>query len=277
MSQPADIITLFDKRRCQARFAEVGLPVPARLGPVRSFEELLARMAQTRCWRVFVKLACGSSASGVVALRTAGPRLEAITTVEAEWHAGRLYLYNSRRLRRHQSPGEIGPILDALCREGVQVEEWVPKADFDGQSFDLRIVVIGGEVAHVVPRLSRQPMTNLHLLNQRGDVARLRAEVPAERWDAGLETCRRAACLFPGCHHAGVYLLFTPSFRWHALLEVNAFGDLLPGVLWKGQDTYEAEVAALMDHSRSVGGVESRFVQSRKRERRGVRRSRFRL
>ena len=74
---------------------------------------------------------------------------------------------------------------------------------------------------------------------------RVRAAVPRESWEAALETCRRAAGLFPRCHHVGIDLLFTPSFRRHALLEANAFGDLLPGVLWDGMDAYAAEVAAL--------------------------------
>src|SRR5262249_39086622 len=131
-----------------------------------------------------------------------------------------------------------------LCREGVQVEEWIPKATFEGQAFDLRVLVIAGKVCHVVPRLSPHPMTNLHLLNQRGDQERVRAEIPSESWDSAMETCRRAAALFPGCHHVGVDLLFTPRYR-PMLLEANAFGDLLPGVLWNSLDTYAAELAAL--------------------------------
>ena len=243
MSHPDEIATLFDKRRCQQLFAQAALPIPARLGPVRSFAELLERLRETRCWRVFVKLACGSSASGVVAFRTNGRRMEAITTVEMERHEGQLRLYNSRRMRRYESPADIEPLLDALCREGVQVEEWIPKAEFAGQTFDLRVLVIGGEVRHVVPRLSRQPMTNLHLLNQRGDVDQVRAVVPAESWEAAMQSCRRVAELFPGCHHVGVDVLFTPSRHRHAILEANAFGDLLPGILWQGMDTYGAEVA----------------------------------
>src|SRR5439155_19460211 len=116
------------------------------------------------------KLACGSSASGVVAFRTGAGQMQAITTAELERHGGELRLYNSRRIRTYESAADIAPLIDALCRAGVQVEEWVPKASFEGQTFDLRGLVIGGEVCHVVPRLSRQPMTNLHLLNQRGDV-----------------------------------------------------------------------------------------------------------
>src|SRR5260370_25025532 len=82
MSHPDEIVTLFDKRQCHRLFADAGLPVPRSLGPVHSFCDLLARMRETQCSRVFVKLACGSSASGVVAFRAGGPRMEAITTVE---------------------------------------------------------------------------------------------------------------------------------------------------------------------------------------------------
>jgi hypothetical protein len=244
MNHPDDIIILFDKRRCHRLFVEAGLPVPAGLGPIGSFEELLERMRATRYWRVFVKLACGSSAAGVVAFRMGGPRMQAITTVEMERREGRLFLYNTRRLRCYEDPAEIVLLMDALCREGMHVEEWLPKAAFRGETFDLRVLVIAGEVQHVVPRLSRQPMTNLHLLNRRGDPEQLRAEIPPENWHTALAAARGAASLFPRCLYVGVDLLLTPRFR-PAVLEANAFGDLLPGMLCNGRDTYDAEVATL--------------------------------
>ena len=40
-------------------------------------------------------------------------------------------------------------------------------------------------------------------------------------------------------------LLVAAGFRHHAVLEANAFGDLLPGVLSEGVDTYEAEIRAM--------------------------------
>jgi glutathione synthase/RimK-type ligase-like ATP-grasp enzyme len=244
MSHPSEIVVLFDKRRCQRLFAEEGLPIPAALGPVRSFEELLAQMRATGRWRVFVKLASGSSGAGMVAFRIGGPRMQAITTVEAERREGQMVLYNTRRLRCYEDPAEIAPLIDALCREGVQVEEWLPKATFEGETFDLRVLVIAGEVRHVVPRLSAQPMTNLHLLNRRGDPDRVGEELPAEEWEAALAVAQRAASLFPRCLHVGVDVLLTPQLH-HAVLEANAFGDLLPGMLWNGLDTYDSEVAAL--------------------------------
>jgi hypothetical protein len=245
LSHPEEVVTLFDKRRCHALCAGAGVPVPAGLGPVRSFAQLRARMEATGLRRVFVKLACGSSGSGVVAFRVNGPRVQAITTVELERGAGALILYNSRRVRCYDSLADVVGLLDALCAEGVQVEEWLPKAELDGRPFDLRVLVISGRAAHVVPRLGDHLLTNLHLLNERGDPGRLRAEVPRECWGSALETCRRAAGLFPRCHHVGVDLLLAPGFRRHAVLEVNAFGDLLPGAVCGGLGPYDAELAAL--------------------------------
>ena len=55
------------------------------------------------------------------------------------------------------------------------------------------------------------------------------------------------AAQFPGTLHVGVDLMFRVGWRAHAVAEVNAFGDLLPGVLSDGLDTYGAQVAALKE------------------------------
>ncbi len=39
--------------------------------------------------------------------------------------------------------------------------------------------------------------------------------------------------------------MFAPSWRRHAVAEVNAFGDLLPRVLADGLDTYGEQISAL--------------------------------
>src|SRR5207248_2424978 len=114
MNRPADVEVLFDKNRCQDLFARHGVPVPRGLGPVRSFDELHERMRAAGRRQVFVKLAHGSSASGVVAYRTGGGRQQALTTVEMVRHGGELRLYNSRRLRRYDTPAEIAELIDAL-------------------------------------------------------------------------------------------------------------------------------------------------------------------
>ena len=245
-STPADIIDLFDKRRCQARLAAAGVPIPPGLGPAASYDELRERMREAGRSRVFVKLACGSSASGVAAFAVHGDRVMATTTVELVRQGGRWAMYNSRRVPRYDSAARVAALFDTLCREGVRVEEWVPKAEFRGRGCDLRVLVIAGREQHAVVRLSDTPMTNLHLLNDRADPADLIAEIDdPERWEEAMTACRRTARVFARCLHVGVDLLFTPGFRRHMIVEANAFGDLLPGVTSGGLDTYEAELAAL--------------------------------
>lgn len=253
MNTPADIACMFDKRQCHTWLREHTIPIPRSIAaaehPISSYDELIECMQQHGCMRVFVKLAHGSSASGVVAYQTNGQQHQATTTVELVPMGERLHLYNSRRIRTYRDQREIAALINALCRHHVHVEQWLPKAGIDNQTFDLRIVVIAGQVRHVVVRMSRSPMTNLHLLNQRGDSDLLRRRMGPEAWEAICHTCARVMACFPASLYAGLDVLISPSYHRHAILECNAFGDLLPGVLWEGRDTYEAEVAAMMDGS----------------------------
>jgi glutathione synthase/RimK-type ligase-like ATP-grasp enzyme len=86
-------------------------------------------------------------------------------------------------------------------------------------------------------------MTNLHLGARRGDVAAVRRAAGEDQWRTAMETCARAAAQFPGCLQVGVDLMFGSGWRGHAVAEVNAFGDLLPGLLNEhGRDTYAEQV-----------------------------------
>jgi hypothetical protein len=245
MMDPHDIMIMFDKTACHARLQDAGIAVPPALGSVHSFDELTERMRSAGWSRVFVKPAHGSSASGAVAFEVGGAGQQAISTAEVVHRPDGLRLYNSRRLRAYRRPAEIARLIDALCRHRVHVERWLPKAGIAGRVFDLRVVVIAREARQVVVRLSRGPMTNLHLLNERGDPDMVIARMGAASWAAARETCERAMACFPQSLYGGIDLLVAPGYRRHAVLEVNAFGDLLPGILWQGQDTYTAEVAAL--------------------------------
>lgn len=251
LNEPGEIAAMFDKRRCHALLAGRGIAVPRGLGPVGSHEELLARMDATGCRRVFVKLAHGSSASGVVAYQVGGGRQAATTTVELAPGAGGTRLYNNLRVRTYRDGRQIAALIDALCRHRVHVEQWVPKAGLDGRTYDLRVVVIGGLARHVVVRLSRHPLTNLHLsaghTSGRAPLEALLPHLDPAVWEAARRTCERAmAEAFPRSLYAGIDLLIATGGRRHAIAEVNAFGDLLYNVTHNGMDTYDAEIAAAL-------------------------------
>jgi hypothetical protein len=250
MNHPDEIAIMFDKRACHVLLEEHSVAVPRSLGPVRSHEELLARMREAGMARVFVKLAHGSSASGVVAYQVSGERHQAMTTVELVRDREGVRLFNNRRVRVYRDHREIAALINALCRHRVQVEQWIPKAGFEGRTFDLRVVVIGGAARHVVVRLSRHAMTNLHLSGGRTrgrlPLEALDGRLSAEAWAAARETCERAMDLFPRSLYAGIDLLIASDFRRHAIAEVNAFGDLLFNVWHGGKDTFGVEIGEVV-------------------------------
>ncbi len=243
MNHPDDVVMMFDKPVCHRLLASLGVPVPEAIGPARSYDELRESLRAAGMDRAFVKPAHGSSASGVVALSVRAGRESALTSAELASVDGRPALYNNLRLRRYTKTADIAAVLNLLCREGVHVERWLPKAHLSGAPFDVRVVTIRGRARHVLPRLGRGPITNLHLGNRRGSSSELVAQAGEKAWALARAVCESVAAAFPRSLYAGIDLLLEPGFRRPAVLEVNAFGDLLPGLLDQGQDTYDAELA----------------------------------
>lgn len=236
-----DIALFFDKPRCQDHLAGRFIPIPASFGAARDYAEVRDLLRAEP--RLMVKLAHGSGAAGCMALHRCQGRVRAFTTVaEAAVH-GESRLYHSKKVRHLHDEAVIAALVDRLCREKVQVEQWLPKARLAGHNFDLRIVVIGGAPRHALVRVGRSTFTNLTLGNRRGDLAAVIARLgPA--WEELKDTCANASALFPGSFAVGIDVLVRPDWRRHAVLEVNAFGDLLLNHLDQGQDTYTAELAA---------------------------------
>lgn len=244
-----EIAVMFDKRLAHERLRAAGVRVPEAVpGPVRDWGELRAALERAGASRVFVKPAHGSSASGVLGLQVGRGRVAATTSVEL---AGDGRLFNSLRVRHYRDERSVASIVDALGPDGLHVERWFPKAAVGGRTFDLRVLVVAGHPGHVVVRTGHTTLTNLHLGNRRGDVDAIRAVVTPGVWDAALAGCVAAAARFPGSPHVGVDLMLGARARGtdrqpHAIAEVNAFGDLLPGIVdARGRSAYEAQVDAL--------------------------------
>jgi glutathione synthase/RimK-type ligase-like ATP-grasp enzyme len=242
MNHPDDIITMFDKRACHAYLQNRGISVPPALPPISSFDELEAAMHATGTRRVFIKLAHGSSASGVVAYQINGNERRATGAIELVEVDGETQLFNTRRVQTYADHAQIVTLIDALCQQRVHVESWIPKARMGEKIFDLRVVVIGGEAAHTVARLSHNPMTNLHLLNERRDRETVIKHIGEANFDTAAALCCDAMMGFPNSLYAGIDLLVAPGFQKHYILEMNAFGDLLHDTLYQGVDTYSFEL-----------------------------------
>jgi len=224
---PAIVPRLFDKR---LTLAGIDVPVPERLPQPTSVEAIIDGVRSRGWHRTFVKLATGSSASGVGMLFTRRqPRfMTSMQRSDTGW-------FNSLRIQRHD---DVVPPLSFLVDQGCVVEQAIDKARLDGAWFDCRVVTILGEPRFVLVRQSRHPITNLHLGGWRGRLDALRERCPPKLFAAAMESCRAVAHAYPGALHLGIDLCFDRTWTHHYILEVNAFGDLLPRLQVDGRTVY---------------------------------------
>jgi len=235
---PAEICLMTDKLACQRHLAAHGIAIPALLGPVHGYDHLQSLLHEHQLDRVYLKPRYGSSASGVVAYRrNKAGRQQATTSAALQLGGGAARLFNVKRMARYETRCDIAALVDALAAQQLYAEAWLNKPRCGDGHYDLRIVTVAGRPAHRVARIGQQMMTNLHLDNRRGDAAVL---LHADDLAALETTATLAARAFPHSHVTGYDLVVRHGQAY--VLEANAFGDLLPGLLWQGADTYAAQL-----------------------------------
>ncbi len=244
MNSPKSIALMFDKMACHQHFSNHQISVVPALPRVVNYTDLRQQMTAKGWNRVFVKLNYGSSASGVLALRVNGDKIQATTSVELIKTLHGVKLYNSLQVKQYTNESDIALIIDILAQEDLIVEKWIPKATSEDGIFDLRIVVIDGKPDYTVVRQSQLPMTNLHLGNKRGTAKAIQELIGIEKWQSLHDLATQAVQTLPNTLYAGVDVLLSSNYKQQYVLETNAFGDLLPHVLRDDLDTYQATVKA---------------------------------
>jgi hypothetical protein len=250
---PLAVAATFDKAATNRRLAAAGVPVPEW----RPADELPDGGVGFHCglhdlgWpSAFAKLNTGASAVGIVAgyfpPEGASFGLTTLARIGDDF-------FSTRRVRRISSI-EMVLCLRFLRGEGAIVQRGVAKARIDGEEFDLRVVCVGGRPAATIFRLSPHPMTNLHLGGRRGEFARCRAAIPTRAWLDALDQCEAAAACF-SADVVGVDAVFERGFGRSYVLEVNAFGDFVPG--WTdpaGRSVHAIELATAANRGTDGGG-----------------------
>jgi hypothetical protein len=231
---PAGIVLAFDKRNTHDLFIQTDLPAAPVLLPVKNADALDEAMEARGLKAVFVKHRYSSSASCLAFY----DRKNGVVRTSLEVRGDRRF--NSLKMR-HETGQRARDILDFILSEGAHVEAALKKAKWEGAYFDLRILVIGGEPVFTVMRQNRHPVTNLHLGGWRGDVDAFFEKLSDETRQNMDDICRQVAVLV-GLHHIGVDLMLKPDLESPTLLEINAFGDLLPGLSRDGLDAYGWEI-----------------------------------
>jgi len=239
MNSPESIVTSFDKQSCLDRWVEAGLPTAPGYREIQTYSQLRGVVAE-RHRRLFIKPRYGYSAIGAMALEWRDHLVRAITTVDVTWDSGRPRLFVTKRPRVLQREFEIAWLIDTLAMEEIVVEDWLPKARWNSVPFDLRVVTIGGRAQHVVGRANHSPFTNLNLDARRIERDDIETHL-GEAWTHVLALAEHAAARI-STGYLGMDLLVRPCRRQCVVLEANAFGDYLPGLLFQGETTYDTEM-----------------------------------
>jgi glutathione synthase/RimK-type ligase-like ATP-grasp enzyme len=244
-ASPLAVAEMFDKTATTAKLHAAGVPVPSWLHNPRDVFAEMSIADSGRGWRTaYLKLNTGSSAAGIIALRSEQGTLHGTTTL-AEIGG---QFFNSRRLLYPTGPA-LERAVEFLLGEGAFVQQGISMAQIDGQNFDVRVVCVYGRPVASIFRLSSAPMTNLQLGGRRGDFARCRAAIPNRDWLDALDHCVEAAGCFDSAI-AGVDVVFERGLNRHFVLEVNAFGDFFPG--WTNAEGQSV-------HAREIGETIGRF------------------
>ncbi len=231
LNTPSAIMELLDKRACKARLQQAGLPVTETMqtyvylnGGKLTAALLFEEMNRQRMYQVFIKPVRGSGAAGVSALRwqpqTGRMALYSCALIQAD-----STLVNTKCLRRFSKTEEVLPLLDRILEMDCIVEQWYAKAEYQGYSYDLRAVIQDGRFDFLLGRLSKGPITNLHLNNRPLEIAALK--LPAHTLDDIAKLCQESMEIYPGLRSAGIDILLEKGSLKPRIIEMNAQGDLI--------------------------------------------------
>ncbi len=247
LSSATTIMNMVDKWATYTHLQpKVPQPSTHLAGP--TIEALLDQMATLSWGQAFIKPRFGSSGAGVVALRR-GPRGRLRATTPARLEAGRVF--NHKRLLSSEDPTIIAQLLNPVLEDGALLQRWIPKLAAPQGPMDFRVVVVGGNATVRVARVGQGPITNLHLNAERASLSDVLSPEGEARLISAAES---AAGCFPEAALVGVDLALDVAHRPY-LLECNAWGDHLPGLLWQEKDCQDWQVEHLLQSLGRPGGT----------------------
>ncbi len=243
LNSPEAINRVLDKRKCKLQLQEAGIPTTQMLlDRVTNIEQLITWMEENRVFSVFIKPVYFSGAAGVIAFRIQPRTKKIMAYTSCKLVDG--VLMNTKTLYCLKDAEEIFALINAILALDVMIERWYPKADFQGKSYDLRVVYQFGHIAHVVARGSKGPVTNLHLNNQALDIQEL--GLKQKLLDEIENVCGNAVDLFPGLSMAGIDILIEKNSQKPYIIEMNGQGDLIYQDIYNDNRIYKEQIRRML-------------------------------
>lgn len=190
----------------------------------------------------FIKLRYGSGGTGVLAYKN-NPKLnqEKIwTSLNFEVVGGKKIFYSNNKVNCFEDKNKVKELIHWVLVNGAHIEEWIPKATYQGASFDTRAFVLQDKAEYLISRLSKSPITNLHLGNQRMES---KAILSKEQVATIATAAEKVMKLFNQSTFAGIDIVCSTGFRPY-VIDVNPFGDFFHNLLGTEDNVHYLEIKA---------------------------------
>ncbi|GFI21512.1 hypothetical protein IMSAGC011_00283 [Lachnospiraceae bacterium] len=262
LNEPSAIAELLDKKACKSRLQQAGLRVTERVqmpayleGGKCTVELLLEEMRRQRIHQVFIKPVKGSGAAGVSALRWQAQTGQMALYTCALLQADSTFV-NTKRLRRFSRPEEIIPLLSRILDLDCIIERWYAKTEYQGYSYDLRAVVQDGQLDFMLARLSKGPITNLHLNNRPVEITQL--GLPKHTLEEITQLCQESLALYPKLWSVGIDILLEKGSMRPRIIEMNGQGDLIYQDIYQENRIYRRQVQMMKEWLQMKTGIAKR-------------------
>lgn len=246
-NHPMDILELLDKRKCKQKLIQNGIPVTKPIFHTFSkSDELLSFMRGNQWRQVFIKPVTGSGAAGVSALRFVPTKNKIVLYTCAQLFENKLI--NTKRMHRLEQDKAV-EFLDVLLKLDCIVEKWHRKSSCQSKDndyidnqyyFDLRVIVQDGRIDYILPRLSKGPITNLHLNNLSIPFNDL--NLKKSTIDKLCDVCIKAAACYPRLNSVGLDVLLEKDSEKPYIIEMNAQGDLMHKDVYGDNIIYKRQI-----------------------------------
>ncbi len=247
MNDPTEMLKMMDKQqtyRILVEGAEAGwFALPKKFDGLSSYEEL-KDFFESKPVSLFIKLRYGSGSTGVLAYRS-HPRLaqeKLYTSLNYTTQNGKRIFFSNYGVHQFQEREVIKILVDWVLQNGAVIEAWIPKATYQGYAYDTRCFVLNQKAEYLISRLSKTPITNLHLKNQRRESAEI---LSAEQLQLLRQAGARVMQLFKNSLYAGIDLINTSGDRVY-VIDLNPFGDLFHHLIGSKENLAYLQIKAAL-------------------------------
>lgn len=243
LNHPKAIAEVFNKIRCKEKLHAANIPCTQMFsGDPKDISSLQRLMKDNKSQSIFIKPVFGSGAAGAMAYR-----FEEKTGRQALYTASSIIkntLVNTKKIKVHREPTAIYKILTKSLEQPMVVERWTPKDSILGQTYDIRVLYLFGKIHYMVARLSKSPITNLHLNNRALEIEKI--GLSPETMEQIETICHNAMDLFPGLAYAGIDVLIEKTTKKPYIIEINGQGDLIHKDVYGENIIFKRQIEGMM-------------------------------